>query len=221
MKQVNDKSQAHAWLFLCWLISVILIAALLSSCTTKKTPEVHAIPRGAPVLILGDSISYGVGAKHGLHDYPTLLARQTGWQVINAGVPGDVSSGGLARLPSLLNQYHPQLVIVELGGNDFLRHMASSNVEENLKSMVHLVRQSQAQIILIAIPRVSFVGPLADHELYARVAEETGTLLVTDAVSAILSNSQLRSDQIHPNAEGYRQLADAIFKQLQTFGVTH
>lgn len=170
------------------------------------------------MLVLGDSISYGTGAEHGTQDYPTLLARKTGWQVINAGIPGDVSSGGLTRLSGLLAQHRPRLVIIELGGNEFLRQMAPARIEDNLRSMVHLVQQADAVAILIAMPEVSLAGRLHDHPLYARVAEETGALLVSGAVSGVLSDGRLLADHVHPNAEGYRQLTEILVKQLRELG---
>jgi len=218
MRFMIEKSQACAWLFLCRLILVTSMAAISLGCT-KHAAEVQAIPAGATVLVLGDSISYGTGAEHGTQDYPTLLARKTGWQVINAGIAGEVSSGGLSRLSDLLAQHRPQLVIIELGGNDFLRQMAPARVEENLKSIVYLVQQADAAAILIAMPEVSLAGPLSDHPLYARAAEATGALLVPHAVSAVLSDGRLLADQVHPNAEGYRELADALTKQLHDLGV--
>lgn len=218
MRFMIEKSQACAWFFLCRLI-LVMSMAVVGLCCTKHAVEVQAIPAGATVLVLGDSISYGTGAEHGTQDYPTLLARKTGWQVINAGIAGDVSSGGLSRLPGLLAQHRPRLVIIELGGNDFLRQMVPARVEENLKSIVHLVQQTDAAAILIAMPEVSLAGPLSDHPLYARAAEATGALLVPNAVSAVLSDGRLRADQVHPNAEGYRQLADALTKQFHDLGV--
>jgi len=212
------KSQASAWLFLCWLVLVISMAAFNLGCT-KQAAEVQVIHAGAAVLVLGDSISYGTGAEHGAQDYPTLLARQTGWRVINAGISGDMSSSGLSRLPGLLGQHQPRLVIIELGGNDFLRQMAPVRIEENLKNMVQLVQQTGALAVLVAMPEVSLAGPLIDHPLYTRVAEETGALLAPGVVSGVLSDSRLRADQVHPNAEGYRQLTDALVKQLRDLGV--
>jgi acyl-CoA thioesterase I len=220
MRCMIEKSQAFAWLFLCRLIFAMAMVTISFGCT-KHTAEVQAIAAGTTVLVLGDSISYGTGAEHGTQDYPTLLARKTGWQVINAGISGDVSSGSLTRLPSLLAQHRPRLVIIELGGNDFLRQMAPTRIEDNLKSMVHLVQQADATAILIAMPEVSLLGRLHDHPLYARVAEETGAVLVSNAVSEVLSDGRLRADQVHPNAEGYRQLTDVLTKQFHDLGVLH
>ena len=109
----------------------ILLAGLIAACS--ESAQYSAIPKGATVLILGDSLSYGTGAKEG-EDYPTLLAQTTGWKMINEGVPGDTTAGGLARLLELLEEYQPKLLIVELGGNDFLQQLPKSQTEANLKA---------------------------------------------------------------------------------------
>jgi len=92
------------------------------------------------VLILGDSLSYGTGANQG-EDYPSLLAKTTGWQIINEGVPGDTTAGGLERLPALLEQDNPKLLIVELGGNDFIHQLPQSDTIRNLKAILALPKQ--------------------------------------------------------------------------------
>lgn len=100
----------------------LLSTSVLLACGAK-TPPVAAVPAGASVLALGDSLTAGVGARPG-EDWPSLLAEHTGWEVTNAGVSGDTSAQGLARLPALLQEHAPLLVIVGLGGNDFLRRAA-------------------------------------------------------------------------------------------------
>lgn len=97
-------------------IKLALLSLTLFACSSES--KLPALPSNSTVLILGDSLSYGTGATKG-EDYPTLLAQNTGWQIINAGVPGDTTAQGLARLPNLLVEHQPSLLIVELGGNDF------------------------------------------------------------------------------------------------------
>ena len=104
-------------------LAICFITCCLAACNSKE--KLPAIPAGSTVLILGDSLSFGTGAGKG-QDYPTLLAVNTGWNIINAGVPGDTSAQGLARLPDLLEVHQPTVLMVELGGNDFLmRHPAT------------------------------------------------------------------------------------------------
>lgn len=195
-----------------------LLVILLASCGGgEKYP---AIPAGATVVILGDSLSYGTGANAG-EDYPSLLAQTTGWQVVNAGVPGDTATGGLARLPQLLEKHAPKLLIVELGGNDFLQRQPQSETEASLRAILSIAKTQRVPTVLLAIPELSpiraAVGRLSDHPLYEKIAEETATPLVAEIFSEVLSDHALKSDQVHPNAEGYRVVHRemvAAFKQL-------
>lgn len=197
----------------------ILFAALIGACSDSV--KYAAIPKHATVLILGDSLSYGTGAKEG-EDYPTLLAQTTGWKMINEGIPGDTTAGGLERLPKLLSEYQPQLLIVELGGNDFLHQLPKTQTIANLKAILALAKAQNIQTILVAIPEFNAlraaVGNLADHPMYEAIAEETATPLIADVFSEVLSDKNLKADQIHPNAIGYLKVNQEIYEALQQLG---
>ena len=193
---------------------------VLLACGEKYPPQ-PAIVQGATVLILGDSLSFGTGAKPE-EAYPVLLEKTTGWHIVNAGVPGDTTSGGLQRLPDLLETHQPKLLLIELGGNDLLRQVSPKQIEENLKSIIAQAKTLGVPVALVAIPEISpfmaAVGNLSDHPLYARVAEETQVPLVTDVFSDVLSKRDLKSDQIHPNAQGYAVVASEMEKVLKALG---
>lgn len=181
----------------------------------RGQPKAQAVPAGAVVLALGDSLTYGTGASPDTA-YPAVLAQLTGWRVVNAGVPGDTSAQALARLPALLAEHRPALVIVSIGGNDFLRRLPESDTRANVHAICQQAQQSGAQVLLAAVPRLSLgaaLGNLSDHDLYAQVARELGLALHRDGWSQVLAQKQLRSDAVHANAEGYarfaRQLRDA------------
>ena len=197
----------------------ILFAALIASCS--KSEQYAAIPQGATVLVLGDSLSYGTGAKDG-EDYPTLLAQTTGWKIINKGVPGDTTAGGLERLPDLLEEYQPKLLIVELGGNDFLHQLPKGQTEANLKAILTLAKAQNIPTTLVAIPEFNAlraaVGSLSDHALYETIAKETQIPLIADVFSDVLSDRNLKSDQIHPNAAGYLKVNQKMHEALQKLG---
>lgn len=197
----------------------MLIATLMAGCS--KGEKYAAIPKGATVLILGDSLSYGTGAKEG-EDYPTLLAATTGWEIINKGVPGDTSADGLARLPALLTEHRPKLVIVELGGNDILHQVPRSQITTNLTAILTLIKAQNIPTILVAIPEFNAikaaVGSLDDHPLYETIAKETATPLIKHIFSEVLSDRSLKADQIHPNAEGYIAVSKKMQKQLVDLG---
>ena len=211
---VKLKSQAFAWLF------YSLFILILASCGNHKDKNA-AIPQGATVLILGDSLSYGTGANTG-EDYPTLLAKSTGWKIINEGVPGDTTAGGLERLPALLEQDQPKLLIVELGGNDFIHQLPQNETIANLKAILALAKTKGVTSILVAIPEFSplkaAIGNLSDHPLYENIAKETATPLVADVFADVLSDNTVKSDQLHPNAQGYAMVSKNMTIKLKLLG---
>lgn len=197
---------------------------LLLACDSK--PQYQALPKNANVLILGDSLTYGTGAAEGA-DYPTLLANNTGWNVINAGVPGNKSADGLARLPDLLEEYHDgeqkiDLLLVELGGNDFLKKVPSAETMRNLQTILMQAKVKNIPTVLLAIPEFSPVGAafgsLSDHPLYAQLAGEADTPLISNIFSGVLAKNNLKADPIHPNAEGYRKVEAELRQALLELG---
>ncbi len=201
-------------LFLITCFSILTVA-----CGSDKLHAV--IPRNANVVILGDSLTYGTGAEKG-QDYASMLANESGWNVINAGVPGNTSSNGLERLTDLLDEQKVDLLIVELGGNDFLRHLPEEETTKNLKAILAQSKASNIPTVLLAIPEFSPIGAafgnLSDHPLYKKLAKETDTPLIEDVFSDVLSKNSLKSDQIHPNAEGYRRVEGNLRKALTKMG---
>ncbi len=126
-----------------------LAVLLLAACSQ---PKEAALPSGARVLALGDSLT----APHGVtpdEAWPALLAKQTGWIVINAGVSGDTSAGALQRLPALLEEHSPQLVLVTLGGNDMLRRLPQGQTTANLGQMLMRIKAHGARAVLLATPQ--------------------------------------------------------------------
>jgi acyl-CoA thioesterase-1 len=191
------------------LFTLLLLASLLASCTDK--PTIHLLDEDAIVLAFGDSLTYGTGAPVG-QSYPDVLATILNRRVINAGVPGEVSSAGLKRLPALLDEHQPALVILCHGGNDFLRRGNPAMVEENLRKMIILSQAAGAEVILVGVPNFNLL--LNTHPLYERLAENTGVAFEGEIIEQLLSDRSLKSDNIHPNAQGYRLLAEAISRHL-------
>lgn len=204
------------------LMAFCLLSIALAACSRGGNLDVSAIPKGAKVLILGDSLSYGTGAAKG-EAYPTLLAQRTGWDIINAGVPGDTSAQGLARLPSLLEANQPALLMIELGGNDFLRNINISQTEANLRAIIQVAQLKHIQTVLLAIPEnqpvKAALGGLSDHPIYAKLAEENNIPLVEDIFSDVLSKKSLKADYVHPNAEGYKVVEEQLRAALNELGL--
>lgn len=191
----------------------LLLAAnllLLCACGGGK-PQHAALPAGSTVLALGDSLTAGYGAK-AEESYPAQLATLTGWQVINAGVSGDTSAEALARLPALM-QEKPALVLLSIGGNDFLRRQPEAQTRANIGQIIERVQASGTPLVLVAVPHLSvgaLFGSPAEHPLYEDLARQYQVPLMQDGWSPILGENSLKSDQIHPNARGYRLFAEKM-----------
>ena len=196
-----------------WLwLSAAALTALAGCGRTDKAAR--PVPRGATVLALGDSLTYGTGATPDT-SYPAVLAGLTGWDVRNAGVPGDTSAQALARQPALLAEHRPQLVIVSIGGNDFLRKLPEADTRAHVHAICKQALESGAQVLLVAVPRASVaaaLGQLTDHALYAEVATDLKIALQREAWAEVLAQPELRADPVHANASGYAQFA----RRLQT-----
>lgn len=200
------------------VLLLVLLAALLAACSH---PKQAAIPAGATVLVLGDSVSYGTGANAG-EDYPTILAAKTGWNIVNAGVPGDTTADGLERLPGLLEEHAPKLILVELGGNDFLRHVPLEQTAGNLRGILGQIKAKGIPAVLVAVPRPNLfgaaVGNLSDDPIFEQVGKETETPVVQGVLADVLAKNTLKSDYIHPNAAGYRKVAEDMREALKDLG---
>jgi acyl-CoA thioesterase I len=204
-----------------WLLRAGLLVGLtlLAACSgPRETP----LPAQAVVLVLGDSISAGFGLSRE-QSWVAQLAPLTGWQLVNGGVSGDTTLQGRERLPELLETHRPAAVIIELGGNDMLRRRSGSETAATLEAIIADVRAAGARPVLMAIPEPSLsgaaFGSLSDAGFYADLAKRAKVPLIEDAVAEVLSKSSLKLDQLHPNAEGHRELADRVAGQLRKIGL--
>lgn len=206
-----------------WLLAGAgLLACVAGLAACSRQPRGTPVPAGATVLALGDSITFGTGATPDT-SYPAVLARLTGWNVVNAGVPGNVSAQALERLPELLQEHRPALVLVSIGGNDFLRRLPEADTVTRLREICQQARASGAQVLLVAVPKPSLVGAVArsldDHPLYATLAKELQLPLHADGWATVLSDPALRSDPIHANAQGYEKFARGLADTARAAGL--
>ena len=173
------------------------------------------------MLALGDSLTAGAGVAPE-EAWPDLLADQTGWVVINGGVSGDTSGGALRRLPALLEQHDPVLVLVALGGNDMLRHVPQAETTANLGRILDMISAQGAKPVLLATPKPSVAGVvfqnLSAADFYRQVADEQQVPMIEDAIADVLSDPQMKGDPLHPNAAGHAQLSQNIFDALKSIG---
>ncbi len=198
-----------------------LLASLLALLAACSADTAAPLPPGTMVLALGDSLTAGYGLTTG-QAWPALLAEKTGWQVVNGGVSGDKTGDALARLPALLDEHAPKLVLVTLGGNDMLRKLPEEQTRGNLARILELIRSRNAQPVLLATPKPSVAGvvfqSLSPPPFYAEIAKERKVPLIADAIPDVLSDPDLKLDQLHPNAEGHQVLAGKAFDALRQLG---
>ena len=188
----------------------LLLVTLAGCGRDKKTAQ--PVPPGSTVLALGDSLTFGTGASTET-SYPAVLAGLTGWNVVNAGVSGDTSAQALARLPALLAEHQPKLVIVSIGGNDFLRKLPESDTRAHVHAICKQSLDAGAQVLLVAVPRATVaaaLGQMTDHALYAEVAKDLKIPLQREAWGEVLAQPDLRADAVHANARGYAQFARSV-----------
>ena len=168
--------------------------------------------RGTAVIAFGDSLTAGVGAAEG-EDYPSRLAHKAGVEILNAGVSGDTTEAALARIEADVLAHDPRIVIIGLGGNDFLRRVPTADTEKNLRQIVRRIQQQGAMVVLLGFEFPSF-GP-SYASMYERVADDEKCLLIPDLMDGILNNQSMKSDEIHPNARGYDLMAERVAEPLE------
>lgn len=198
----------------------LFLAIFLLACG-QKAPAFPPLKTGANIVFLGDSLTYGTGAGPE-QDIPSLVAKELPFQIQNAGIPGNTTEDGLNRIEEILD--HPvDLLIIGLGGNDFLRKVPLATTKENLKKMIRIARAKGIKVMLMAIPQPSLgaaaFGTLSDHPVYEEIAEEEHVGLAKDVFTGVLSDNATKSDQIHPNAKGYALAKDQLIAEMRRLGL--
>lgn len=192
------------------IIGLVLLLPL-SGCSVHH-PSIKPITPQSVVVAFGDSLTAGTGVTPD-QAYPTILSKQLGCTVINEGIPGQTTSQGLERLPELISRLKPTLVILCYGGNDLLQDVPETTIRKNLGQMLDLLRAANCDVVLIGVPQAKPGLPKAGF--YEAISKEHGLPCDNETLRKILSHENLKSDEIHPNAEGYRQFAEAIAELIQ------
>ena len=195
---------------------IVVIFFLLCSACDKSTLVYDKISQDAVILAFGDSITYGTGSSEAAN-YPNILSALSKHKVINLGVPGEISRDGLSRLPSALDEYDPEIMILIHGGNDILRKIPEQKTAKHLKQMIKEARQRDIKVVMLAVPKPSLFL-LENAEFYQKVAEQQKIPIDLDTLPQILSTKKLKSDTIHPNNLGYRLMAENIYNLLLETG---
>jgi lysophospholipase L1-like esterase len=189
--------------------------AVLALAACGDAPKVSRLAPDAAVLAFGDSLTYGTGAAEA-ESYPAQLEQLISRKVVRAGVPGEVSAQALARLPAALDEHQPRLVVLCIGGNDFLRNLGQAQVAANVRAMVRLAKEKGADVLLLGTPEKGLL--VSPPKFYSEIAAELRIPYEGKVIGEILRDSSLKSDPIHPNARGYRLMAERIAALMRSAG---
>lgn len=191
-----------------------LFAILLCACGAKP-PTLPRLSGSDVILAFGDSLTYGTGAG-AEQSYPAVLQQLIQRSVVRAGVPGETTAQGLTRLPAALDEHAPKLVLLCLGGNDMLQKVAPATIRSNLRAMIELIRQRKVSVVLIGVPEPKlFSDP---PKFYGELARELGIPYEGEIFDEVLHGQGLKSDAFHPNAAGYKRVAEVLAELLRTSG---
>jgi len=186
-------------------IAILCLLALCAGCGSHS--KIRKLSAPSIIVAFGDSLTSGTGANPE-ENYPSVLSAMTGFKVVNAGVAGEDTTAGLSRLPTVLKDERPDLVILCHGGNDMLRGQDANITIANLNTMIEMVKDAGADVILVGVPKPAlFLKPAA---FYQEIASKHGIPIEAKTLSKILSTPALTSDPVHPNASGYKRIAEAI-----------
>jgi lysophospholipase L1-like esterase len=196
------------------LAGTMLFAALLAACG-GGSPKLARLPPDAVILAFGDSLTFGTGAN-AQDSYPAVLERIAARKVVSAGVPGEISAAGLARLTPLLDELKPALLVLCHGGNDFLRKLDEREAAKNVRAMAEAARARGIAVVLVATPKPGLMP--SPPGFYADIAHDLKLPFDDVALKKILTDNELKSDLVHPNAKGYARMAQAVADLLKASG---
>jgi len=190
----------------------IFCAFLLVGCAEREIKNLDS--RGKNIICFGDSITFGYGASPG-EDYPSALAKSLEIPVINAGIDGDTSTEALQRIDSDVLNRNPLLVIIEFGGNDFLRKVPMEITINNIKQMVERIQVKGAMVAIADISAGMFFSEY--RKAFQTLAREKQAMFIPHILSGIITTPSMKSDFLHPNANGYKMVSQRIQRVITPY----
>ena len=195
-------------------LRLVLVILLVILCGCAKPEIRNRDAKGSNIICFGDSITFGYGANPG-EDYPTALGKLVRLPVINSGVDGDTTFEALARLENDVLNKDPWLVIVEFGGNDFLKKIPKEDTVKNLAVIIERIQEKGAMVALVDIS----AGVFFQEYRYAfkKLAAQKKAIFIPVLLSKIITNPAMKSDFFHPNARGYQVITKRIYQAISEY----
>jgi len=194
-------------------IFLLLLLGIIVFFMTKEQPAIKNFPNeNTAIVAFGDSLTAGYGAPRG-SSYPDFLAQLLGKSVINKGLSGDLAVSAPARLPDVL-KHKPYMVLIEFGGNDFMQQRSREEAVKAVSQMVDAVQDAGAIAVIVDTGGPNMDGYTA---AYKKLAKEKQAVFVPTILHGIFNHKGLKSDLVHPNAEGYKKIAEKVYKEIKPF----
>lgn len=200
-------SNIHRFLIVIGVLAIGMIWQTMST-LSEQYPLTNFPPKGRNIVALGDSLTVGVGASQNQGGYISILEQRFNITIINKGISGNTTGDALSRLDGDVLSYHPDIVIIFLGSNDYLRQEPRKNTFENLHTIIKRVQEKGAVVILLGARGGALSDTFAKD--FAALARSTGSAFVPGVLDGIFGNTKLMTDEVHPNDAGYLKMADKI-----------
>jgi len=191
---------------------ITCLALILAGC---DSPKLNALNSSDIVVAFGDSLTVGVGTNEE-YSYPSRLAKLSGIKVINSGVSGETTSEGLVRLPKVIEEHNPSVLILLEGGNDILQNKDYSQIEQNIDKMIQIALDGGIEVVLIGVPEKSLFSNSAPF--YNDLAEKYDLVFDSNLIGGLMRSPSKKSDAIHFNQEGYSEIAERVYELLSNNG---
>jgi acyl-CoA thioesterase I len=193
-------------------LGLIVLLMILGGCAKPEVKNIDA--KGSSIICFGDSITFGYGANLG-EDYPAALGKLVRLSVVNCGVDGDTTFAALKRLKNDVLVKKPRLVIVEFGGNDFLKKIPKESTVKNLAQIIDRIQENGAMVALVDISAGMFFQEY--RQAFKKLAVEKKAIFIPVILNRIITNPSMKSDFFHPNAQGYKVIARRIYQGIAPY----
>ena len=201
-------------------LSVAILLIVIATATSAS----EATSKNKKILVLGDSLSAGLGVDY-QQSWPLLLQSRLGqggynYLVVNAGISGDTTSGGVSRLPKLIRLHQPEILILELGGNDGLRGTSLKAIEKNLRDMIKSAQSNNIMVLLIGVqlpPNYGAPYTKGFEKVFSDLAKEYSLELIQGTLKTMVNEGLMQTDGIHPNVLGHQQIENIIWERLNKY----
>lgn len=194
------------------MIKKIFLVLTLLSLSGCGAPVANRDSQGTTIVCFGDSLTAGYGAGKD-EDYPSVLRAKVDLPVINAGVGGNTTADALVRLEQDVLTHNPKIVIITLGANDFMRKLPAEEVVRNMGTIIDRIQEKGAMVVWARV-KAGLFGDAYGEDL-KKLAREKRIILIPDILKGILFDPRYKYDQIHPNGEGYRIMAERIYERVR------